>query len=170
MLNRTQILLISALAISFTACSAGNNNTPVSSSPQQTGASVATSDLAGKQFAQEIEVLETPETAKAGETVKVPITVKNTSNFVWSSEGAKPEHLAYHWLDSNNQVVVFDGLRTVLPKNVPPQGSVKLEAEVKVPDKPGKYQLVFSMVEEAVAWFNDQGAEAETIPVNVTSQ
>lgn len=178
-------LIISALAVSLVACST-NSETPSSTtsttqspavstatpSPQTTASpnSAVPPDVANQQFAQEIQVIEPLTTGKAGETTEIPVTVKNTSNFVWDNASANPVNLSYNWLDSNGQKVVDNGERTVLPTTLSPQDSEKVNALVKLPEKPGKYTLVLTMVQEGVTWFNDVGAPSPKIAVTVTSQ
>lgn len=185
MLHFTKTLLISALAVSLAACSTTSEtqNSPTlptdspsisssSPSPQNTASpdSAATFNPGEKRFAQEIELLEPLKSGKVGEKIKIPVTVKNTSNFVWDSASANPVNFSYNWFDSNGNRIVFDGERTALPKSLAPQDSEKLNAVIEFPERPGNYILTLTMVQEAVAWFNDAGAQAPKIPVTVTSQ
>lgn len=121
-------------------------------------------------YAQHIQVLEPLKSAKVSETIEIPVIVKNTSNFVWKNAGSNPVNLSYHWLDANGKVMVFDGERTSLPGSLPVQGLIKLNATVKLPQQPGKYTLVLSMVKEGVAWFNNRNAHSLEIPVEVVSR
>ncbi|MFB2773087.1 glycosyltransferase family 39 protein [Pelatocladus sp. BLCC-F211] len=123
-----------------------------------------------RQFAQEIQILEPFKFGKLGETVKIPLMVKNTSNFVWKKAGTNPVNLAYHWLDNNGKIIIFDGERTPLPGSLPVQGLVQLNATIKLPNQPGKYTIVLSMVKEGVAWFNDKNVKALEIPIEVISR
>lgn len=179
-------LLISALAVSLVACST-NTETPngttsttespvvstaSSPSPQTTASpnSATPPNAANQQFTQEIQVIEPLKSGKAGETAEIPVTVKNTSNFVWDSAAANPVNFSYNWLDSKGNRVVHDGERTVLATKLSPQDSEKLNATIKFPDQPGEYTLTLTMVQEGVAWFNDVGAQAPKIPITVTAQ
>ena len=186
MLHLTKTLLISALAVSLAACSTNSEtqNSPTlptdspttssagSPSPQNTDSAntSATPNAGDKRFAQEIQLLETLKSGKAGETTKIPVSVKNTSNFVWYSGSANPVNFSYNWFDSNGNRVVRDGERTPLPTTLAPQDSLKLTPVIKFPDRPGNYNLTLTMVQEGVTWFNDAGAQAPKIPVTVTSQ
>jgi hypothetical protein len=67
-----------------------------------------------------------------GKTVSADITVKNVSPVTWPS---KPDtkaryavNLSYHWLNQKGAPVVFDRLRTPLPRDLKPGESVKLKA------------------------------------------
>jgi hypothetical protein len=123
-----------------------------------------------RHFAQEIQVLEPLKSGKVNKTVKIPVIVKNTSDSIWQNGGAHPVNLAYHWLDASGKVIVFDGDRTPLPKNLAVQSFQKLNATIKFPDQPGKYYLALSMVQEGVAWFDDKNANSLKIPVEVVAQ
>lgn len=176
-------LLISAVAVSLAACAttpetqttptSPTDSSPVSSatspSPQTTvGAnSAANPNIGNKRFAQEIQLVETLKSGKAGTTTKIPVKVTNTSDFAWDNQGANPVTFSYHWLDSNGKIVVFDGERTGLAKTLAPQDSEQLNAVIKFPNNPGNYTLALSMVQEGVTWFNDAGAQAQRIPVTV---
>jgi len=107
----------------------------------------------------------------AGEKVSPMITVKNTSGVTWPS---KPDYknlnavnLSYHWLDRRGRVVVFDGIRTPLPSDVPSGESVRLKATIQAPEREGRYILEITLVQEGVAWFPDREGEKLTVPVNV---
>lgn len=186
MLHFKKTLLLSTVAVSLVACStnspqAQNSPTPANSpavspasspAPQNTGAAntTATNTVQDKQFAQKIKVLQPIKSGKVGQIIKVPVTVQNTSNFVWSSAVASPVHLSYNWYDTNGNRVVWNGERTNLTKSLPPQASEKLNATIKFPDRPGKYNLIVTMVQEGVSWFNEAGAESPQFPVTVTSK
>lgn len=186
MLHFKKTLFISALAISLAACST-NSETPTTStsptdspaissssspSPENTGSpdSAASPNAGEKRFAQEVQLVESLKSGKVGETTKIPVIVKNTSNFVWNNTSANPVNFSYNWFDSNGNRVVWDGERTALTKSLAPQDSEKISAVIKLPDRPGNYILTLTMVQEGVTWFNDAGAQAPKIPVTVTSQ
>lgn len=121
MLHFRKTLLISALAVSLAACSTNSEtqttstsptNSPAispasSPSPQNTGSAdtAATLNAGDKRYAQEIQLLETLKSGKAGETTKIPVSVKNTSNFVWDSGSANPVNFSYNWFDSNGSTL-----------------------------------------------------------------
>jgi hypothetical protein len=119
-----------------------------------------------RQFYQEIKLLQSLQFGRVGEVIKIPVLVKNTSNFSWKNKGANPVNLSYHWVGANGEVIVFDGERTHLPGTLPVNGLIQLNATVKFPDRPGKYTLVLTMVKEGVTWFNTYPLE---IPVEVIS-
>jgi len=97
------------------------------------------------------------------------VIVKKTSNFLWSNEGKQPTKFSYRWFNSQGDLAVFegDGDRTSLPWTLAPGESVALNAAIKTPTTPGKYKLILTMVQEAVAWFSDQGINSPEIPLEV---
>jgi hypothetical protein len=66
-----------------------------------------------------------------------------------------PSIFLYHWLDLKRQMVVFDGLRTPLPRDLGFGESVTLRATIQRPPRPANILLHVTMVQEAVAWFSD---------------
>ena len=189
MLNFRKSLLIPVVTVSLVACS----NTPetqisptsttapvVSSvspspenspSPQNTVAINTNTSTAGKKlFSQDLQLVEPLRSGKIGETIKIPVVVKNTSNFVWDSGSTNPVNFSYNWFDTKGNKVVFNGTRTPLTKPLAPQDSEKLTTVIKFPDRPGNYILALTMVQEGVNWFNDAGAQTPKIPVTVTSE
>ena len=76
-------------------------------------------------------------------------------------------NLSYHWLDRERQMVVFDGFRTPLPRDLGPGESVTLRATIQAPEKAGNYRLHVTMVQEAVAWFSDSDGGHVLISVSV---
>src|SRR6185503_12419739 len=86
-----------------------------------------------------------PAQMTVGRRVTAEVTVKNTSKNMWPSKpnekGRNAVNLSYHWFDRKGTVVVFDGLRTPLPKDVQPGESVQLRATIQPPDRAGQYTL-----------------------------
>jgi hypothetical protein len=109
----------------------------------------------------------------AGETVLADITIKNASTRTWPSKpnprGRNAVNLSYHWLDRKRQIVVFDGLRSPLPRDLGPGESVTLRAAIRAPEKAGEYLLHVTMVQEGVAWFSDSDGGHLSIPVSVAA-
>jgi hypothetical protein len=109
----------------------------------------------------------------AGEILLADITIKNASTKTWPSKpnqrGRNAVNLSYHWLDRKRQVVVFDGLRTPLPRDLKPGESVTLRATIRAPEKAGEYLLHVTMVQEGVAWFSDSDGGHLSIAVSVTT-
>ena len=86
----------------------------------------------------------------------VSVQLKNTGGEMWGAFGQQPVTLSYRWLAEDGEVVVADGLRTRLPADVYPEDAIVLPMKIRPPDMPGRFQLVFSLVQESVAWFVDE--------------
>jgi hypothetical protein len=109
----------------------------------------------------------------ASETVLADVTIKNASSKTWPSKpdpgGRNAVNLSYHWLDRKRQVVVFDGLRTPLPRDLSPGESVTLRATIRAPEKAGEHVLHVTLVQERVAWFSEMDGGQLSIPVSVAA-
>jgi len=60
-----------------------------------------------------------------------------------------------------------DYAREILPKDVEPGESVKIEFGLIAPGEPGSYYVKFDMVDECIAWFEHHGSEPAFIPLEV---
>ena len=98
------------------------------------------------------------------------VTVRNSGQVTWTSDGPQRFALAYRWLsgDAASQLEVPATLLD-LPQNVAPGDALQLTAEVAAHLPPGDYRLAWGMLQQHVLWFHDRGdADAETL-VHVTS-
>lgn len=92
----------------------------------------------------------------AGATVLLPGRVRNASAHVWRARGATRVTLTYHWLRPDGSRYAWDGLRSMLPADLPPGGSADVVFEIEAPRQSGSYLLEFDAVREQVAWFSDR--------------
>jgi hypothetical protein len=106
-----------------------------------------------------------------GQTVSVDVTIKNVSSETWPSKPDAKErnavNLSYHWLDRRRQIVVFEGLRTPLPRDLNPGESITLKASISAPEKTGDYLLHLTLVQDGVAWFSERDGGHVLISVSV---
>jgi hypothetical protein len=130
-------------------------------------AGIAQESRAAPVFGQDIQLEGQVARLVALQSVKVPVSVRNTSNFSWTPSGDHPVRLAYHWFDKDGRKVVHDGERTFLAADLPVGSTAKLSATVTAPPTAGDYTLRLTFVEEGVAWFDDEGAKPVEIPVKV---
>jgi SAM-dependent methyltransferase len=101
--------------------------------------------------------------------VTVDLTVHNASWREWRSEQTPhPILLSYHWLDARRAPVEYDGLRTPLPRPLPPGAACPVTMRVRTPAKPGRYVLEIDLVEEGVSWFTRAGTRPLRRTVRVT--
>lgn len=119
----------------------------------------------------EIEILKAVTVLKEGQETKVLVRVKNIGSQNWPADDAEhPVRLSYHWLSESGETVVFDGLRTLLPRTLAPGDEAVLSAVVRGPAKgpaEGGYLLEFDLVQESVGWFKEGGSETTKIHVKV---
>ena len=117
----------------------------------------------------------TPLAMHTGRGYVVPFYIQNTSAYSWNNTGAYPERLSYHWYDSQDNLVTWNGLRTELGINeVYLTQDIALQARVVAPFQPGSYTLKWDMVsagDEADLWFSMQygGWNTQDITVDVQS-
>ncbi|HCN71947.1 MAG TPA: hypothetical protein DIS96_09590 [Pusillimonas sp.] len=103
------------------------------------------------------------------EVVKVNVNLINESNYTWYTRGDRPVLLSYHWLKPVGDVYIYDGLRTSLRSSiVSPGAQIEEDMYVIAPQKRGIYQLVLTLVQEGVCWFEDKGFTPLTIEVTVS--
>jgi hypothetical protein len=87
----------------------------------------------------------------------VPVTLQNEGRLSWQSATAPPFALSYHWLTPDEEVVIFDGLRTPFAEPVTPGREVKMTARVRAPNYPGTYVLIWDVVQEHRTWLSLEG-------------
>ncbi len=94
--------------------------------------------------------------ARAGESISVPVAVKNTSQEMFP-EGNNILGLSYHLLSASGETIQHDNLRTPLKGALPPDQQQQVDLKIQAPLKKGKYQLEIDLVWEGVMWFKDVG-------------
>jgi hypothetical protein len=96
-----------------------------------------------------------------GETVLADVTIKNASSSTWpghlDSRARNAVNLSYHWLDRKRQVVVFEGFRTPLPRDLNPGESVTLRSAIRAPEKAGKHVLQVTLVQGSPGFQKEMG-------------
>src|SRR2546428_405831 len=108
-----------------------------------------------------------PVAGTAGSRTTASITLGNTSNFTWPSAGPNPVTLSYHWINSAGKTVVWDGLRTKLPQDVPAGTLMQLQTDLAFPTAPGTYTLRWDLVQEGISWFSGKGVRMPEQTVSV---
>ena len=101
---------------------------------------------------------------RAGARGIARVTLENAGSATWRSQRDEGVQLAYHWLDSLGNPIVWDGRRTALPHPVPPGERLELPVRVTAPIPPGDYVLAFDLVHEHRFWF----AEIGNAPLELT--
>ena len=100
-----------------------------------------------------------PTWLRAGRQVTRHLLIRNDGTVVWPA--GESIAVAYHWLGADGAPVVWDGVRTGLPRAVAPGDELELEASLRSPPRPGSYRLQWDMVHEGVAWFSERDPSPE---------
>ncbi len=104
---------------------------------------------------------------RAGVLGTASVVVENSGSATWRSRGRDGVQVAYHWLDPLGNPIVWDGIRTALPRPVAPGEKVELELAVLAPRPPGPYRLAFDLIEEHRFWFAEIGCPPIEVAVDV---
>ena len=110
----------------------------------------------------ELSVADPPQLLRAGQQVKVQVSVKNLSRSVWfasdRSNGAFRVAVGNHWLDQNGNTVVNDDGRGPINDDVRPGETGSVSLTVNAPRRPGEYLLEVDMLQEGASWFGLKGS------------
>src|SRR5205085_11253366 len=98
-----------------------------------------------------------PGRPRAGALGTARLAFENAGTVPWPPTGERRVCLAYHWLDELGNPIVWDGLWTALPHDVPPHGRVETALTLRGPIPPGRYRLAVDLVAEDRYWFTEVG-------------
>jgi hypothetical protein len=93
------------------------------------------------------------EEPRAGAVGAARVELENAGTATWREDVA----CSYHWLDALGNPIVWDGIRTPLPRPVAPGERFTLRVDVRAPAPPGRYRLALDLVAEHRAWFGEVG-------------
>jgi hypothetical protein len=105
-------------------------------------------------------------TLTANETHRVPITVTNHGVLVWNSERQPPINLGARWLQTESELQLAEP-RWAFDPPVRPGQTAALQIPLRAPSEPGKYTLVWDVVQEQVTWFGEKSNVFATSQVEV---
>jgi hypothetical protein len=74
---------------------------------------------------------------------------------------------ASHWLDERGNPIVWDGPRTMLPRDLGPGDRAELRLDLRGPIPPGRYRLAIDLVDEHRLWFAEAGSDTLEHEVDV---
>jgi hypothetical protein len=121
-------------------------------------------------FASSVAVEGAPQVLRPGESTRVKIRIKNTSDSVWPAAGGDAGEYrvtaSSRWL-SGNQALAGDAARGTFSRDVRPGETEEVWVPVAAPSRPGQYTLVLTLVQETVAWFCDVGGGEVRLPILV---
>jgi hypothetical protein len=94
-----------------------------------------------------------PPVLDADTRLEVPVVVKNLGGSNLVSAPPNPVRLSYHWtpLGGGHEE---EGIRSKLPRAIPPSREVRAKVDVITPKVPGNYRLRVTLVQEHVRWFD----------------
>ncbi len=105
---------------------------------------------------------------RAGALGRVRATLQNAGSATWRPlNGGRGVKASYHWLDALGNPLLWDGVRTELPHEVPPGGEVALDLQVRAVLPPGGYRLSLDLVDERKRWFAEVGSHAPSFALEV---
>lgn len=109
-----------------------------------------------------------PAEMSLGMAIEIPLTLKNEGKDSWYGYGSHPVLLSYHWLKADGSTYQHDGLRTPLACESLAPGKASNEVVTVIPpETKGSYQLVLTLVQEGVCWFEERGFRCVTAHVIV---
>ena len=120
-----------------------------------------------RNFDAEILILSKPATLKCDSVIGLPVQIKNLSEAKWPSIGNNKVCLSYHWNKPSGDSIIFDGLRTHLPYSLQSGDKAKIDCTIQTPSSPGSYQLIITLVQEGVAWFEEKGFIPPVVEIEV---
>lgn len=103
------------------------------------------------------------EGVQAGTIAETTVVIENVGMSEWGSDVM----LSYHWVDSLGNTLIWDGERTALPSVVSPGEQIAVQAHVRAPVPPGRYNLAFDLVAEPIIWFSELGMSLRSVLVEV---
>jgi len=95
---------------------------------------------------------------RAGELLRIPVSVGNKGGAPLSSFSSHPALLSYHWRSRAGEIFIQDGLRTPLPRTLYSGDYESLLINVRAPSEAGSYSLEITVVEENLRWHEDERA------------
>jgi hypothetical protein len=89
------------------------------------------------------------------------IELENRGTEPWHSDGGTcPVHLSYHWTRPDGEPVIWDGVRTPLPRDVAPGERIRVRLLVTCPEEAGEYVWIPAVVQEGVDWLAEEATDA----------
>ena len=102
---------------------------------------------------------------------KISMKVLNTGAITIPSLGKDGDMLrvgaSYHWLGTDNRVVLWDGFFSPLKSDLKPGKSQDLLLAVRSPKAAGKYILEVDMLQNSVFWFGGAGSQTARMVIDV---
>jgi hypothetical protein len=104
---------------------------------------------------------------RAGRLGRIRVELENAGTGTWYSLGQANIRLGHHWYDRFDNVLVWEGMRVLLPNPIGPGERVAVDLPLAVPMPPGRYRLSVDLVDEGRHWFAELGNSPLDLPVDV---
>ena len=107
--------------------------------------------------------------ASPGETITIPVALRNRDVVSWPAAGQEAVKLSYHLYDSAGRVVAWDGLRSALTEDLPSGGADVISMTLAAPALTGIYTVKPDLVRDGRGWFSSGGAAPGSFALKVTT-
>lgn len=119
-------------------------------------ASAGLENTAIQDFAARITLLSSLGKLQVDTVVPITVELENIGRETWCARGNHPVRLAYRWVDAAGRPIEHVGLRTDLAQDLAPGECVQLRAGLRAPRQAARLHLIWTLVQEGVAWFDDR--------------
>jgi hypothetical protein len=96
-----------------------------------------------------------PEVLPRGTIQRAECVVTNKGSAILVSAPPNPVNVSYRWLEGPPRVPLAEGLRSPLPRRLPPGAAAECRVPLEVPAIPGNYKILVTLVQEHVRWFDE---------------
>jgi hypothetical protein len=96
-----------------------------------------------------------PDVLARGTVQPVDCTVTNKGSAILVSAPPNPVNVSYRWLEGPPEAPLAEGLRSPLPRPLPPETAAECRFALEVPAVPGNYTVRVALVQEQVRWFDE---------------
>jgi hypothetical protein len=110
-----------------------------------------------------LEIDGAPNNVSKGEVFIVSANLNNSTDRRLASLMPNPFHISFHWLDEKGNIVVHEGLRSVLNPPLYGHQRASYPVKIKAPNTAGRYVLRVLPVQETVCWFESENSAANSI-------
>ena len=111
-----------------------------------------------------------PRRVDPGTIFEVNVSLENVGDTLWLSKQSSYGGfvtLGTKLLDEKKRMIADTLERSVLPDDVPPGRTVTLLHRFTTPTQPGSYWIKLDLVDEHIAWFEQQGSQPFEFPIQV---
>lgn len=105
---------------------------------------------------------------KNGSMTEIPVKITNYSREGWYGYGKYPVYISYHWQCRDGKYHIYNGFRTELSiSEIAPGKVIEQHVTVAAPTQIGQFELVLTLVQEGVCWFEERGFKPDTLSIEV---